>query len=137
MFGLLACLEDDRIGPYLIPPFGAALTTLLDLPEAPVAQTYALIAGFVAGASVGTLLGLFSHGSVMAILAAIAAFGIIKPDPCLPSAWSGPCHVSLAASSGPLVSSDHSSPFHRGCSRTGGTSKQASERMACLSTDQR
>jgi len=78
MFGLLACLEDDRIGLYLIPPFGATLTILLDLPEAPVAQPYALIAGSVVGASVGTLLSLFSHGSVMAILAAVATFGIIN-----------------------------------------------------------
>jgi CBS-domain-containing membrane protein len=78
MFGLLACLEDDRIGLYLIPPFGATPTILLDLPEAPVAQPYALIAGSVVGASVGTLLSLFSHGSVMAILAAVAAFGIIN-----------------------------------------------------------
>jgi CBS-domain-containing membrane protein len=78
MFGLLACLEDDRIGLYLIPPFGAVLTILLDLPEAPVAQPYALIAGSVVGASVGTLLNLFSRGSLMAILAAVAAFGIIN-----------------------------------------------------------
>ena len=78
MFGVLAVLEHDRIGLYLIPPFGATLTVLLDLPEAPVAQPYALIAGSVVGASVGTLLSLFSHGSVVAILAAVAAFGIIN-----------------------------------------------------------
>jgi CBS-domain-containing membrane protein len=78
MLGLLACLEDIRIGLFLIPPFGATLTVLLVLPEAPVAQPYALIAGSVVGASVGTLLSLFSHGSVMAILAAVAAFGIIN-----------------------------------------------------------
>jgi CBS domain-containing membrane protein len=78
MFGILAGLEHDRIGLFLIPPFGATLTILIDLPEAPVAQPYALIAGSVVGASVGTLLSLFSHGSVMAILAAVAAFGIIN-----------------------------------------------------------
>jgi CBS-domain-containing membrane protein len=78
MFGLLACLEDNRIGLYLIPPFGATLTILLGLPKAPVAQPYALIAGSVVGASVGTLLSLFSRGSLMAILAAVAAFGIIN-----------------------------------------------------------
>ena len=77
MFGLLACL-DDRIGLYLIPPLGATLTILLGLREAQVAQPYALIAGSVVGASVGTLLSLFSHGSVMAILAAVATFGIIN-----------------------------------------------------------
>jgi CBS-domain-containing membrane protein len=78
MFGLLACLEDNRIGLYLIPPFGATLTILLGLPEAPVAQPYALIGGSVVGASVGTLLSLFSRGSLMAILAAVAAFGLIN-----------------------------------------------------------
>ena len=78
MFGLLACLEDIRIGLFLIPPFGATLTVLLVLPEAPVAQPYALIAGSVVGASVGTLLSLFSHGSLMAIVAAVLAFGVIN-----------------------------------------------------------
>jgi CBS-domain-containing membrane protein len=78
MLGLLALLEDNRLGLYLIPPFGATLTILLDLPEAPVAQPYTLVAGSVVGASVGTLLSLFSHGSVMAILAAVAAFGILN-----------------------------------------------------------
>jgi CBS domain-containing membrane protein len=78
MLGLLALLEDKRLGLYLIPPFGATLTILLDLPEAPVAQPYSLVAGSVVGASVGTLLSLFSHGSVMTILAAVAAFGIIN-----------------------------------------------------------
>src|SRR5260370_29428454 len=77
MFGVLAGLEDIRLGLYLIPPFGATLTILLDLPEAPVAQPYSLVAGSVVGASVGTLLSLFSHGSVMAILAAVAAFNLI------------------------------------------------------------
>src|SRR5258706_16402779 len=55
MLGLLALLEDKRLGLYLIPPFGATLTILLDLPEAPVAQPYSLVAGSVVGASVGTL----------------------------------------------------------------------------------
>jgi CBS-domain-containing membrane protein len=78
MLGLLRLLENHRLGLYLIPPFGATLTILLVLPEAPVAQPYALVAGSVVGASDGTLLSLFSHGSVLAILAAVAAFGIIN-----------------------------------------------------------
>jgi CBS-domain-containing membrane protein len=78
MFGLLAGLENNQIGLYLIPPFGATLTILIDLPQAPVAQPYALVAGSVVGASVGTLLSLFSCGSFMAILAAVLAFGIIN-----------------------------------------------------------
>jgi CBS domain-containing membrane protein len=78
MFGVLASLENNQIGLYLIPPFGATLTILIDLPQAPVAQPYALVAGSVVGASVGTLLSLFSRGSFMAILAAVLAFGIIN-----------------------------------------------------------
>jgi CBS-domain-containing membrane protein len=78
MFGVLAGLEDIRIGLFLIPPFGATLSVLIDLPEAPVAQPYAVVAGSVVGASVGTLLSLFSHGSLMAIFAAVLAFGIIN-----------------------------------------------------------
>jgi CBS-domain-containing membrane protein len=78
MFGLLAGLENNQIGLYLIPPFGATLTILIDLPQAPVAQPYALVAGSVVGASVGTLLSLFSRGSFMAILAAVLDFGIIN-----------------------------------------------------------
>ena len=78
MFGVLAGLENNEIGLYLIPPFGATLTILIDLPRAPVAQPYALVAGSVVGASVGTLLSLSSRGSFMAILAAVLAFGIIN-----------------------------------------------------------
>jgi CBS-domain-containing membrane protein len=78
MFGILAMLEDIRMGLFLIPPFGATLTVLMDLPEAPVAQPYAVIAGSVIGASVGTLLSLFSHGALMAIVAAVTAFCIIN-----------------------------------------------------------
>ncbi len=78
MFGILAMLEDNRIGLYLIPPFGATLTILLDLPDAPVAQPYALVVGSVVGASIGTLLSLFSRGAVMAIVAAVMAFGIVN-----------------------------------------------------------
>ena len=78
MFGVLAGLENNQIGLYLIPPFGATLTILIDLPQAPVAQPYALVAGSVVGASVGALVSLFSRGSFMAILAAVLAFGIIN-----------------------------------------------------------
>jgi hypothetical protein len=34
MFGVLAALEDIRIGLFLIPPVGATLTILIDLPQA-------------------------------------------------------------------------------------------------------
>ena len=56
MFGVLAALEHNRIGLFLIPSFGATLTILLALPETPVAQPYAVVAGSIVGASVGTLL---------------------------------------------------------------------------------
>lgn len=78
MFGLLAFLEFNRIGLYLVPPFGATLSILLLSPEAGVAQPYALIVGSVVGASVGTLLSFFGTGSGMAILAAIVACLLIS-----------------------------------------------------------
>lgn len=78
MFGVLALLEHDRIGLFLIPPFGATLTILINLPEAPVAQPYALVVGSIVGASIGTLLSLFARGGLMAIFAAVSAFTIIN-----------------------------------------------------------
>ena len=71
MFGVLAFLEFNKISLYLVPPFGATLSILLLLPDAPVSQPYALIVGSVVGASIGTLLSLFATGSGVAILAAI------------------------------------------------------------------
>ena len=77
MFGVLAALEANRIGVFLVPPFGATLTILMLLPDAPVAQPYALIAGSVCGAGVGT--GISFFGSLgMAVLAMIAAFIVIS-----------------------------------------------------------
>jgi CBS-domain-containing membrane protein len=78
MFALLAGLEHNRIGLFLVPPFGATLTILLVIPEASVAQPYAVVVGSVVGAAVGTLLSLFAHGSLMAIVAAVLAFGTIN-----------------------------------------------------------
>jgi CBS-domain-containing membrane protein len=71
MFGVLAFLEFNKIGLYLVPRFGATLSILLLLPEAPVAQPYALIVGSVVGASIGTLLSLFATGLGMAIVACL------------------------------------------------------------------
>lgn len=78
LFGVLAALEANRVGLYLVPPFGATLSILLLLPDSEIAQPYALIAGSVAGASVGTLLSLFARGLGMAVLAAVVAFGVIS-----------------------------------------------------------
>ena len=54
------------------------MTILLMLPEASVAQPYAVVAGSVAGAATGTAMSLFAHGPVMAIVAAVAAFGVMN-----------------------------------------------------------
>ena len=77
MFGVLAALEANRIGLYLIPPFGATLSILYLVPDAAIAQPYALIVGSVAGASIGTLMSLFARGLGVAVLAAVVAFGVM------------------------------------------------------------
>jgi CBS-domain-containing membrane protein len=77
MFGVLAALEANRIGLYLVPPFGATLSILFLLPDAAIAQRYALIAGSVAGASVGTVMSLFARGLGVAVLAAVVGFGVM------------------------------------------------------------
>jgi CBS domain-containing membrane protein len=91
MLSVLAFLEGDKIGLYLVPPFGATLFILLFLPNAPIAQPYALIVGSVVGASVGTLLSLFARGLGMAVLTAIVACLVI----CLVHAFHPPA-VALA-----------------------------------------
>lgn len=78
MFAVLAGLEHDRIGLFLVPPFGATMTMLLVLPEASVAQPYAVIVGSLAGAATGTALSLFASGPAIAIVAAVAAFGVMN-----------------------------------------------------------
>ena len=78
MFGLLAALEANRIGVFLVPPFGATLTILMLLPDTPVAQPYALIVGSVCGAAVGTGVSLLGSGLEMAVLAMVAAFVVIS-----------------------------------------------------------
>src|SRR5215472_17251499 len=78
MFGVLAVLEANRIGIFQVPPFAATLTILVLLPDAPVAQPYALIVGSVCGAAVGTAISFFGSGVGMAVLAMIAAFVVIS-----------------------------------------------------------
>ena len=78
MFGVLAALEANRIGVFLVPPFAATLTILMLLPETPVAQPYALIVGSVCGAAVGTGVSFLGSGLGMAVLAMIAAFIVIS-----------------------------------------------------------
>lgn len=78
MFGVLALLEANRIGVFLVPPFGATLTILMLLPDAAVAQPYALIAGSVGGAAVGTGISFFGSGIALSVLAMIVAFLVIS-----------------------------------------------------------
>ena len=78
MFGVLAALEANRIGVFLVPPFAATLTILVLLPKTPVAQPYALIVGSVCGAAVGTGVSFLGSGLGMAVLAMIAAFVVIS-----------------------------------------------------------
>src|SRR5258708_13768715 len=78
IFGVLAVLEANRIGVFLVPPFGATLTILMLLPDTPVAQPYALMAGSVCGAAVGTGISFFGSGLGMAVLAMIAACVVIS-----------------------------------------------------------
>ena len=77
MFGVLAALQANQIGVFLVPPFAATLTILMLLPDAPVAQPYALIVGSVCGAAVGTGASFFGSGLGTAVLAMIAAFVLI------------------------------------------------------------
>jgi CBS-domain-containing membrane protein len=78
MFCVLAALQADRIGLFLVPPFGASLTILMFLPDAPVAQPYTVIGGSVVGAAVGTAFSFFGRGPGMGVLAMIAAFLVIS-----------------------------------------------------------
>ena len=78
MFGLLALLQANRIGVFLVPPFGATLTILMLLPDAAVAQPYALITGSVSGAVVGTGISFFGGGVGLSVLAMIVTFLFIS-----------------------------------------------------------
>ncbi len=78
MFSLLAALESNKIGMFLIPPFGATLTILMLAPGAAIAQPYALIVGSVIGAAVGTGISFFGRGLGMAVLAMIGALVIMS-----------------------------------------------------------
>ena len=78
MFSVLAALEANRIGVFLVPPFAATLTILMLLPDATIAQPYALITGSVVGAAVGTGISFFGSGLGVAVLAMIVAFVVIS-----------------------------------------------------------
>ena len=77
MMGFLAVLQTNRIGLYLVPPFLATLTILHLLPDAAIAQPYAVIVGSVAGASIGTLMTLVGDSVWIAAISAAIAFVVI------------------------------------------------------------
>jgi CBS-domain-containing membrane protein len=78
MLGVLALLQLDKVGLFLVPPFGVTLYILVLLPDAPIAQPYAVIVGSVVGAFIGTLLSFLATGLGMAVLAAIIACLVIS-----------------------------------------------------------
>jgi hypothetical protein len=111
-FGVLALLEANRIGVFLVPPFGATLTILMLLPDAPVAQPYALIVGSVCGAAVGTGISFLGSGLGMAVLAHDRCVCRHQPDSRLPPSRSSPGIDSRPTSSGSLVSCARRASFH-------------------------
>jgi CBS-domain-containing membrane protein len=49
LLGVLALLQFDKVGLFLVPPFGVTLYILVLLPDAPIAQPYAVIVGSAGG----------------------------------------------------------------------------------------
>ena len=113
MFGVLAALEANRIGVFLVPPFGATLTILMLLPEAPVAQPYALIVGWVCGAAVGTGASFFWQRSRSGSACHDCCVCRDQSDSRLPSSRSRPGIHSRPTFPGSLVSSGCRASFHR------------------------
>jgi hypothetical protein len=93
--------------------FRGTLTILMLLPDAPVAQPYALIVGSVCGAAVGTGISFFGSGLGTAVLAMIAAFVVIS----LIHAYHPPgvalASIPVLLHPGSLVSSACRASFHR------------------------
>ncbi|MHB1794153.1 MAG: HPP family protein [Acidobacteriaceae bacterium] len=77
MLAFLAVLQMKRIGLYLVAPFQATLTILHLIPDAAIAQPYAVVVGSVCGASVGTLMTVAGHSVWIAIASVAIAFVVI------------------------------------------------------------
>lgn len=84
----------------------------MDLPEALVAQPYAVIAGSVIGASVCTLLILFFSWRFDGHCGRSHRVLYHQPDPRLSPAGGGARDVSFAALSGSMVSADSGPTFY-------------------------
>lgn len=78
MFGILASLEANRLGLFLVPPFGATLSILLLLPDAKIAQPYSIIGGSVVGAAIGTGVAYFDRSLGAAVVALLLAFAVLS-----------------------------------------------------------
>ncbi len=78
LLGGLAWLDLRRGGIFLIPPFAAAMTILLYLPDVPIAQPFAIVLGSALGAALGTVLSLFlGFGPSIATVAALTALIVL------------------------------------------------------------
>jgi CBS-domain-containing membrane protein len=78
MLSLLVWLSGLHLGLFLIPPFVATMTIVLCLPDATVAQPFAVIAGSTLGTLIGTAaVAALGPGPQTAALAAVAALMIL------------------------------------------------------------
>jgi CBS-domain-containing membrane protein len=74
----LVWLQRRTGGMLLVPPFAATMTILLYLPDVPIAQPFAVVAGSTAGAAIGTLLcALLGAGAETAAVAALTALIVL------------------------------------------------------------
>lgn len=77
MLAVLATLQRDRVGLFLVPPFLTTLTILHLLPDSAIAQPYPVIFGSVVGAGIGTMMAAISHSTWSIVCAAGLAFVVI------------------------------------------------------------
>lgn len=74
LLGLLVWFDRRHDGVFLVPPFAATMTILLYLPGVAIAQPFAIVAGSVVGAAIGSVMSLaLGGGPSVATAAALAA----------------------------------------------------------------
>lgn len=77
LLALLAWL-DGRQGVFLVPPFAASLSILLNLSDVPIAQPTAIVAGSTLGAALGTVLAMALGASPwVAALGAVLSIAVL------------------------------------------------------------
>lgn len=74
MLTVLVALNRFKGGLFLVPAFLATLSIIHLLPEHPISQPYAVVAGSVTGAGIGALMTVFGQGTIVAAIAAAVAF---------------------------------------------------------------